>query len=308
MRERLHAKIEALRAARKANRNENSKNKKKGLDASNKSNESPKIKPTKGNTVKPVVSSDLGKGNQTVNNQKSKKSLGQVALQLSPSSTSNDETNKPIATTTPQDISVSMEFGKITVPEDNTEDLLINAGKSKGAKNYARMLEKAEEYEKKLSEMTPEKREEKEWKEAFATAHGDKPTNNIKALKNKIKNKEKSRERSTKRWKQIKQGEENTQKDKQEKREENLRKRKRSVDPVVLDSTGSNSSNLLQGVKSGVKTHILTDKDKTILSKTSKANSDHSKKRNENGVKKNRPGFEGRKQDFLNSNKKQKTK
>ena len=194
-----------------------------------------------------------------------------------------------------------MEFGKITVPEDNTKDLLISAGKSKGAKNYSRMLEKAQEYQKKLSEMTPEKREEKEWKEVFATAHGDKSTNNIKALKSKMKKKEKSKERSTKRWKQIKQGEEKSQKERQEKREDNLRKRKRSADPIVLDSTGANSSNLLQGVKSGVKTHVLNENDKASLSKAAKSG-------NENGKKKNRPGFEGRKQDFLNNNKKQKTK
>ncbi|KAI0388879.1 SURF6-domain-containing protein [Xylariaceae sp. FL0594] len=134
-------------------------------------------------------------------------------------------------------------FGRVAF-EDGTQlshDLthVLNKGAKKGPSDPKTALQKVENQKKRLEAMDEEKRKDVEEKEAWLTARrraeGEKIKDDEKLLKKALKRKEVLKKKSTKEWKARKDGVEKSIKERQKKREENIRKRR---DEKLLGKAG----------------------------------------------------------------------
>ena len=107
---------------------------------------------------------------------------------------------------------------------------VLNKGKKKGPSDPKTALQKLENQKKRLREMDEEKRKDVEDKEVWLTARkraeGEKIKDDEKLLKKAVKRKEQLKKRSTKEWKERSDGVTKAMKEKQKKREENIKKRR----------------------------------------------------------------------------------
>ncbi|KAI1273517.1 SURF6-domain-containing protein [Xylaria sp. FL0933] len=107
---------------------------------------------------------------------------------------------------------------------------VLNKTPKKGPSDPKTALLKFENQKKRLEAMDEEKRKDIEEKEAWLTARrraeGEKIKDDEKLLKKAVKRKESSKKKSTKEWAARKEGVEKSIKDRQKKREENIRQRR----------------------------------------------------------------------------------
>lgn len=107
---------------------------------------------------------------------------------------------------------------------------VLNSGKKKGPLDPKTALQKLENQKKRLQDMNEEKRKDVEDKELWLTARkraeGEKVRDDEKLLKKAVKRKESAKKKSDKEWSARKDGVAKSMKDRQKKREENLRKRR----------------------------------------------------------------------------------
>lgn len=128
----------------------------------------------------------------------------------------------------------SFSFGRVLFAdgEQLADDLsgLLKVPKKKGSQDPATALQATEKKRLRLAGLDDEKRadiEEKEmWLSAKKRAHGEKVRDDTSLLKKTLKRKEKAKKKSEKEWSERKEGVAKAQHMKQKKREENLRKRK----------------------------------------------------------------------------------
>lgn len=128
----------------------------------------------------------------------------------------------------------NFSFGRVTFADGQiaTADLssLRNAPKGKGPQDPATALNAAERKRLRLAALDEEKRvdiEEKDlWLNAKKRAHGERVRDDTSLLKKALKRKEKAKRKSEKEWNTRTEGIAKAQAIKQKKREENLRKRK----------------------------------------------------------------------------------
>ena len=115
----------------------------------------------------------------------------------------------------------------------------LNRGKKKGPSDPKTALQKLENQKKRLQGMDGEKRKDVEEKEAWLTARrraeGEKIRDDEKLLKKAVKRKEHTKKKSTQEWKARAEGVAKAAKDRQKKREENIRKRR---DEKLLGKAG----------------------------------------------------------------------
>ncbi|KAI1813678.1 SURF6-domain-containing protein [Poronia punctata] len=116
---------------------------------------------------------------------------------------------------------------------------VLNRNAKKGPSDPKTALLKLENQKKRLESMDEEKRKDVEEKEAWLTARrraeGEKIKDDEKLLKKAVKRKETLKKKSTKAWEIRKEGVEKGIKDRQKKREENIRKRR---DEKLLGKAG----------------------------------------------------------------------
>lgn len=128
----------------------------------------------------------------------------------------------------------SFSFGRVAFGDGQqmNTDLsgLMPAPKKKGPQDAATALAAAEKKKQRLSGLDSEKRadiEEKDlWLNAKKKAHGERIRDDTSLLKKTLKRKEKQKKKSEKEWSERKEGVEKGKAMKQKKREENLQKRK----------------------------------------------------------------------------------
>ncbi|RQM07565.1 hypothetical protein DH86_00002026 [Scytalidium sp. 3C] len=128
----------------------------------------------------------------------------------------------------------NFSFGRVAFSDGQelADDLsmLTNFHKKKGPQDAATALQASEKKRQRLAALDDEKRadiEEKElWLNAKKRAHGEKVRDDTSLLKKTLKRKEKQKKKSEKAWSERKEGVEKSQAMRQKKREENLRKRK----------------------------------------------------------------------------------
>ena len=115
----------------------------------------------------------------------------------------------------------------------------LNRGKKKGPSDPKTALQKLENQKRRLQGMDGEKRKDVEEKEAWLTARrraeGEKIRDDEKLLKKAVKRKEHTKKKSTQEWKARAEGVAKAAKDRQKKREENIRKRR---DEKLLGKAG----------------------------------------------------------------------
>ncbi|KAI1438077.1 SURF6-domain-containing protein [Xylaria sp. CBS 124048] len=134
-------------------------------------------------------------------------------------------------------------FGRVGFDDGSqlSHDLthVLNRTPKKGPSDPKTALLKVENQKKRLEAMDGEKRKEVEEKEAWLTARrraeGDKIKDDEKMLKKAVKRKEVTKKKSSKEWAARKEGVEKSIKDRQKKREENIRKRR---DEKLLGKAG----------------------------------------------------------------------
>ncbi|KAI0534737.1 SURF6-domain-containing protein [Xylaria digitata] len=116
---------------------------------------------------------------------------------------------------------------------------VLNRGPKKGPSDPKTALLKFENQKKRLEAMDEEKRRDVEEKEAWLTARrraeGEKIKDDEKMLKKAVKHKESTKKKSTKEWAARKEGVAKGIKDRQKKREENIRQRR---DEKLLGKAG----------------------------------------------------------------------
>ncbi|KAI3318958.1 SURF6-domain-containing protein [Xylariaceae sp. AK1471] len=116
---------------------------------------------------------------------------------------------------------------------------VLNKGPKKGPSDPKTALQKFETQKKRLEAMDGEKRKDVEEKEAWLTARrraeGEKIKDDEKMLKKAVKRKESIKKKSTKEWSARKEGVAKGIKERQKKREENIRKRR---DEKLLGKAG----------------------------------------------------------------------
>ncbi|KAI0453484.1 SURF6-domain-containing protein [Xylaria acuta] len=134
-------------------------------------------------------------------------------------------------------------FGRIRFGDGSqlSHDLthVLNRTPKKGPSDPKTALLKFENQKKRLQAMDEEKRKDIEEKEAWLTARrraeGEKIKDDEKMLKKAVKRKESTKKKSTKEWAARKDGVAKSMKDRQKKREENIRKRR---DEKLLGKAG----------------------------------------------------------------------
>jgi hypothetical protein len=128
----------------------------------------------------------------------------------------------------------NFSFGRVAF-RDGTQlshDLsyALNQGKKKGPSDPKTALLKVQNKKKRLEALDDEKREDIEDKEVWLTARrraeGERIRDDEGMLKKAVKRKEVAKKKSEKAWKERTEGVENAQKQRQKKREDNIRKRK----------------------------------------------------------------------------------
>lgn len=128
----------------------------------------------------------------------------------------------------------NFSFGRVAFGDGShmSHDLsyVLSQGKKKGPSDPKTALLKVQNQKKRLGELDAEKRGEIAEKEAWLTARrrieGDKIRDDESLLKKAVKRKEAAKKKSEKAWKERTQGVGKAQKERQQKREDNLRKRR----------------------------------------------------------------------------------
>ncbi|OTA54489.1 SURF6-domain-containing protein [Hypoxylon sp. EC38] len=128
----------------------------------------------------------------------------------------------------------NFSFGRVGFGDGSqlSHDLshVLSSGKKKGPSDPKTALQKLENQKKRLQQMDEEKRKDVEDKELWLTARrraeGEKIKDDEKILKKAVKRKEIAKKKSEKEWSARKEGVAKAIKDKQKKREENIRKRR----------------------------------------------------------------------------------
>ncbi|KAI1324525.1 SURF6-domain-containing protein [Xylariaceae sp. FL0255] len=141
------------------------------------------------------------------------------------------------------DANMNFAFGRVGFGDGSqlSHDLthVLNQNKSKGLVDPKAALQKFETQKKRLEAMDEDKRKDVEEKEAWLTARrraeGEKIRDDEKMLKKAVKRKEHTKKKSTKEWAARKEGVAKGIKDRQKKREENIRKRR---DEKILGKAG----------------------------------------------------------------------
>ncbi|KAH7369863.1 surfeit locus protein 6-domain-containing protein [Rhexocercosporidium sp. MPI-PUGE-AT-0058] len=215
LRSRLAARIEALRAARKADGPDGrpARNRQELLEARRKKEEQRKAH-KKELRLKAKIEEDA------------KREAALASARDSPASSMMS----PIIHSPEHNFS----FGRVAFADGQelSEDLtaLKNAPKKRGPQDAASALKATEKNRLRLAGLDDTKRadiEEKDlWLNAKKRAHGEKVRDDTSLLKKTLKRKEKSKKRSEKEWSERKEGVAKSQAMKQKKREENLQKRR----------------------------------------------------------------------------------
>ncbi|PVH88036.1 SURF6-domain-containing protein [Cadophora sp. DSE1049] len=236
LRSRLAARIEALRAARKADGPDGrpARNRQELLEARRKKEEQRKAH-KKELRLKARIEEDA------------KREAALASARDSPASSMMS----PIIHSPEHNFS----FGRVAFADGQelSEDLtaLKNAPKKRGPQDAASALKATEKNRLRLAGLDDTKRadiEEKDlWLNAKKRAHGEKVRDDTSLLKKTLKRKEKSKKKSEKEWSERKEGVAKSQAMKQKKREENLQKRR---DGKGVKSKGSKS---VKGKKPKVK-------------------------------------------------------
>lgn len=228
LRSRLAARIEALRAARKADGPDGrpARNRQELLEARRKKEEQRKAH-KKELRLKAKIEEDV------------KREAALASARDSPASSMMS----PIIHSPEHNFS----FGRVAFADGQelSEDLkaLKNAPKKRGPQDAASALKATEKNRVRLAGLDDTKRadiEEKDlWLNAKKRAHGEKVRDDTSLLKKTLKRKEKSKKKSEKEWSERKEGVAKSQAMKQKKREENLQKRR---DGKGVKSKGSKGS------------------------------------------------------------------
>ncbi|KAM0427230.1 hypothetical protein ACHAPT_007660 [Fusarium lateritium] len=137
----------------------------------------------------------------------------------------------------------SFTFGRVAFGDGAqlSHDLsyVLNQGKKKGPSDAKTALIKVQNQKKRLQELDPEKRADIEEKDAWLTARrraaGDKIRDDEALLKRAVKRKEVAKKKSEKAWRERSDGVKLAQKERQRKREDNLQKRR---DDKLLGKAG----------------------------------------------------------------------
>jgi hypothetical protein len=117
----------------------------------------------------------------------------------------------------------SLQFSKVDLEGKNekTNNRKLTASQA---------LKKLENEKERIEQMSPmdavRHTEKSKWEKAVAKAHGEKVSDDPKLLKKSLKRQKKLKERKEKEWKERKESLDKLQRDKQKKREENIKKRK----------------------------------------------------------------------------------
>ncbi|KJZ72415.1 hypothetical protein HIM_08218 [Hirsutella minnesotensis 3608] len=213
LRARLAAKIEALRAARKA--------------------DGPDGKPIR--TRQELIESRRAKEAQRKAHKKELRKLAKIE--------ESRKREEALASNSPGVMSPAVEldeatgnfsFGRVVFGDGSqmSHDLsyVLNQGKKKGPSDPKTALLKVQNQKKRLEELDAEKRAEIAEKEAWLTARrrieGEKIRDDETMLKKSVKRKEATKKKSEKAWKERVKGVDQAQRERQKKREENIRKRK----------------------------------------------------------------------------------
>ncbi|KAF4512081.1 hypothetical protein G6O67_001263 [Ophiocordyceps sinensis] len=211
LRVRLAAKIEALRAARKA--------------------DGPDGKPIR--TRQELIESRRAKEVQRKTHKKELRRLAKIE--------DSRKREEALASNSPGVMSPAVEldestgsfsFGRVVFGDGSqlSHDLsyVRQQGKKKGPSDAKTALLKVQNQKKRLEELDADKRAEITDKEAWLTARrrleGDKIRDDEAMLKKSVKRKEAAKKKSDKAWRERSQGVELAQKERQKKREDNLRK------------------------------------------------------------------------------------
>ncbi|RSM12900.1 hypothetical protein CEP52_002205 [Fusarium oligoseptatum] len=127
---------------------------------------------------------------------------------------------------------------------------VLNQGKKKGPSDAKTALIKVQNQKKRLQELDPEKRADIEEKDAWLTARrraeGEKIRDDEALLKRAVKRKEAAKKKSEKAWRERSDGVKLAQKERQRKREDNLRKRR---DDKLLGKAGKKKKKPAVGTK-----------------------------------------------------------
>ncbi|KAM4057948.1 surfeit locus protein 6 domain-containing protein [Hirsutella rhossiliensis] len=213
LRARLAAKIEALRAARKA--------------------DGPDGKPIR--TRQELIEARRAKQAQRKTHKKELRRLAKIE--------ESRKREEALASNSPGVMSPAVEldestgnfsFGRVVFGDGSqmSHDLsyVRQQGKKKGPSDPKTALLKVQNQKKRLEELDADKRAEIADKEAWLTARrrleGDKIRDDEAMLKKSVKRKEAAKKKSDKAWRERAQGVELAQKERQKKREDNLRKRR----------------------------------------------------------------------------------
>lgn len=211
LRARLAAKIEALRAARKAD----------GTDG----------RPVR--TRQELIESRRAKQAQRKEHKKE--------LRLKAKLEEERKREEALASNSPSVMSPAVEldeggfaFGRVAFGDGAqlSHDLsyVLNQGKKKGPSDPKTALLKVQNQKKRLEELDEEKRkdiaEKEQWLIARKRAQGERIHDDESMLKKAVKRKEVAKKKSEKAWQERSQGVQKAQKDRQKKREDNLRKRR----------------------------------------------------------------------------------
>ncbi|KAM6518152.1 hypothetical protein FSOLCH5_006921 [Fusarium solani] len=127
---------------------------------------------------------------------------------------------------------------------------VLNQSKKKGPSDAKTALIKVQNQKKRLQELDPEKRADIEAKDAWLTARrraeGEKIRDDEALLKRAVKRKETAKKKSEKAWRERSDGVKLAQKERQRKREDNLRKRR---DDKLLGKAGKKKKKPAVGAK-----------------------------------------------------------
>ncbi|KUJ10659.1 SURF6-domain-containing protein [Mollisia scopiformis] len=215
LRSRLNARIEALRAARKADGPDGrpARNRQELLEARRKKEEQRKAH-KKELRMKAKVEEDARREAALASARDSP-----VSSMMSPAIHSPDH---------------NFSFGRVSFADGQelAENLtsLKNAPRKRGPQDAATAFRATETKRQRIAGLDEEKRadiEEKDlWLNAKKRAHGEKVRDDTSLLKKTLKRKEKSKKKSEKEWTERKEGVAKSQAMKQKKREENLQKRR----------------------------------------------------------------------------------
>lgn len=215
LRSRLTARIEALRAARKADGPDGkpARNRQELMEARRKKEEQRRAH-KKELRMKAKAEEDA------------RREVALASARDSPASSMMS----PIILSPEQNFS----FGRVAFADGQTlnDDMttLRDAPKKRGPQDLATALLASEKKRQRIAELDAEKRadiEEKDlWLNAKKRAHGEKVRDDTSLLKKTLKRKEKAKKKSEKEWTERKEGVAKSQAMKQKKREENLKKRR----------------------------------------------------------------------------------